>query len=54
MANPLCLLRLHKWQVKRSEGGDAYKQCVRCGRQGDIPGSGSGWAAGGMGSGGGG
>lgn len=50
-ANLLCRLRLHKWKGMRSEEGDRYKQCVRCGRQGNVSGGPGDWAAGGMGAG---
>lgn len=38
MAKPLlCLLRVHKWQSRKTDDGAAYLQCARCGMEGEPP-----------------
>jgi len=27
----LCLLRLHNWQTKHNDEGQAFQECARCG-----------------------
>ena len=44
-AKLLCRLRWHKWKKMRTQEGDRYRQCARCGRQADIQGGSGGWAA---------
>lgn len=39
MKAALCLVIGHKWQERRKPDGEAYRNCRRCGKDGEYTGS---------------